>query len=141
MDAVERERRYLQRAVAIAGCVPVAAGLFGVIFGAALTGDGPLSVTGDSHYRYLSGLLLGLGLVGWSCVPGIETKTGRIRLLTFVVVVGGLARLAGLALYGLPALTMILALGMELIVTPTLCLWQARVAAQHRGERPDRLPT
>jgi hypothetical protein len=132
MDAVERERRYLQRAVAIAGCVPVAAGLFGAIFGAALTGDGPLSVTGDSHYRYLSGLLLGLGLVGWSCVPGI---------LTFVVVVGGLARLAGLALYGLPALTMILALGMELIVTPTLCLWQARVAAQHRGERPDRLPT
>jgi predicted MFS family arabinose efflux permease len=131
MDRVERERRLLQKVVAIAGLVPVGAGLYGVVFGAALTGDSGMSVSGDSHYRYLSGLLLGIGLLFWSGIPGIERKKGRFQLLTLIVVVGGLARLGGLLLTGLPALTMLFALVMELIVTPAVCLWQMRVARQH----------
>lgn len=131
MDRVERERRYLQRAVALGGLVPVGAGLYGVVFGATLTGDHGLSVPGDSHYRYLSGLLLGVGLLFWSCIPAVEEKGSRVRLLTAIVVIGGLGRLGGLALVGVPAATMLLALVMELIVTPAICLWQARVAGQH----------
>ncbi len=126
MDKVERERRLLQRVVAIAGLVPVGGGLYGVLFGAGLTGDA-LPVTGDSHYRYLSGLLLGIGLMFWSTVPSIEGKRGRFQLLTLIVVVGGLGRLAGLGLVGLPAPSMLLAIGMELVVTPVVCLWQMRV--------------
>lgn len=129
----ERERRLLQRAVGIAGIVPVSAGLYGVLFGSVLTGDGGLGVSGDSHYRYLSGLLLGVGLLFWSCIPAIEEKTGRARLLTLVVVAGGLGRLAGLALSGIPSLPMLGALAMELVVTPALCLWQTRVAGIHAG--------
>ena len=132
MDLVERERRFLQKVVAVAGLVPVSAGLFGVLFGPTLTGDAGLSVTGDSHYRYLSGLLLGIGLLFWSCLPAIEQKAGRFQCLTLVVVVGGLGRLAGLGLTGIPSLPMLGALVMELAVTPALCLWQARVARQHR---------
>jgi hypothetical protein len=132
MDRAGRERRLLQRAVALAGVVPVSAGLFGVLFGAALTGDGGLSASGDSHYRYLSGLLLGIGLLFWSSIPAIETRTGRFQCLTLVVVAGGLARLAGLALIGMPSLTTLGALVMELGVTPALCLWQGRVASLHR---------
>jgi len=115
--------------------VPVSAGLAGVLFGAGLTGD-RLPVSGDSHYRYLSGLLLGLGLLAWSCIPGIERKGGRLQLITLIVVVGGLSRLLGLALTGLPSLPMIGGLAMELAVTPALCLWQMRVAA--RAARPER---
>ena len=117
--------------VALAGIVPVAAGLYGVLFGAGLTGD-RLSVTGDSHYRYLSGLLLGIGLLFWSAIPHIEARTGRVQVLTLVVVVGGLGRLTGLALTGLPSFSMLLALGMELLVTPLVCLWQMRVAGSYR---------
>ena len=71
MNDIERERRYLQRTVALLALVPVSAGLFGVVFGPALTGD-RLSVSADSHFRYLSGLLLGIGILFWSTVPGIE---------------------------------------------------------------------
>lgn len=130
-DRVERERRLLQRVVMVAGLVPVGAGLYGVLVGAGLTGDNSLSISGDSHYRYLSGLLLGIGLLFWSGVPGIEAKTGRFQVLTLVVVAGGLGRLCGLFITGLPSLVMLLALPMELVVTPLVCLWQMRVARLH----------
>ena len=117
----------LQRVVALGAIVPVGAGLYGVLFGTLLTGD-RLSIAGDSHYRYLSGLLLGIGLIFWASIPAIETRTGRFQLLTLIVVAGGLGRLAGMLITGLPSLSMILALAMELLVTPAICLWQMRVA-------------
>ena len=133
MDKTERERRLLQKIVAIGGLVPVGAGLAGALLGASFTGDGAISISGDSHYRYLSGLLLGLGIVAWSGIPGIETKSGRFLLLTTVVVLGGLARLGGLLLTGTPSLQMLLALVMELAITPAICLWQIRIARLHAG--------
>jgi predicted MFS family arabinose efflux permease len=130
-SGVDRERRLLQRIVAVAALVPVLSGLSGVVFGFALTGDRTMSVSADSHFRYLSGLLLGIGLCFWSTVPSIEEKTTFFRFLTLVVVLGGLARLLGLWLTGVPSLTMMAALVMELVVTPALCLWQTRVANRY----------
>lgn len=115
-------RRLLQLAVLVLALVPVSAGLHGIYQGVA--GDIDL----DSHHRYLSGLLLAIGLAFWSCVPAIETKTARFRLLTFIVFAGGLARLAAALLNGLPSGPMIFGLVMELAVVPLLCLWQARIA-------------
>src|SRR5688572_4755798 len=92
VNGMERERRYLQRTVSVLALVPAAAGLFGVLFGPALTGD-TVSVSADSHFRFLSALLLAIGLVFLSTVPGIEEKTGRFRLLTLLVFIGGLGRL------------------------------------------------
>src|ERR687898_871179 len=123
MNGMDRERRYLQRTVAVLALIPVSVGLFGVLFGPALTGD-RVSVSADSHFRYLSGLLLGIGLVYWSTVPAIEEKTGRFRLLAGLVVIGGLARLIGLLLTGIPSLYMLGGLAMELVVTPILVLLQ-----------------
>jgi hypothetical protein len=51
-----------------------------------------------------------------------------------VVVLGGIARLLGLWLTGVPSLTMLAALFMELVVTPVLCLWQTRVANRYAEE-------
>ena len=121
------ERTALQVAVA-AGClVPLAAGAAGVIVGPLMVGAvGPAAA--DSHYRYLSGLLLAIGFGFASTIPGIETKSARFRLLSMIVVVGGLGRLLSLLVIGPADGAMSAALGMELIVTPLLALWQHRVA-------------
>jgi hypothetical protein len=133
MANMDRERKLLQQTVAIAATIPVAAGLYGVLFGQALTGDA-VSISAESHFRFLSGLLLGIGLCYWSTLPSIEIRTGRFRLLTVLVVIGGLSRLIGLTLTGLPSLFMIGGLIMELGVAPVLCIWQTRVANRYAEE-------
>ncbi len=125
--SLARERKLLQQAVGFLAIIPVATGLYGVLFGQALTGD-TVSVSAESHFRFLSGLLLAVGLCFWSTIPGIEAKTGRFRLLTLLVLIGGLGRLIGLLLTGIPSLTMLGGLAMELVVVPLLCLWQTRIA-------------
>ena len=120
------ERRLLQAAVLVAGIVPVSAGAAGVILGARMAGGGSIDL--DSHVRYLSGLLLGIGLVFWGMVPGIERHKLIVRVLTVLVVIGGLGRMLGVFVAGTPSAPMAAALGMELVVTPLLCLWQSRIA-------------
>src|ERR1700677_1181207 len=95
------EKRWLQIAVAVGGLVPVGAALAGAVPGAALlnqVGDAPL----DSHIRYLSGLLLGVGLAFWSTIPGIERQGSRFGMLTLIVVIGGFCRALGMLIWGLP---------------------------------------
>ena len=125
---IARERLALQWAIAIAGLVPVTAGLAGVVLGSTMLDDPIASVSLDSHVRYLSGLLLGIGIASWGLIPRIETATQLFRLITFLVVIGGLARLAGVFAVGVPSTPMLFGLAMELVVTPLLCLWQARIA-------------
>ena len=131
--SIMRERKLLQQTVAILAIIPVAAGLYGVIFGQALTGD-RVSISAESHFRFLSGLLLAIGICYWSTVPGIDAKTGRFRLLSLLVFIGGLGRLVGLLLTGLPSIGMLGGLFIELIVVPILCLWQARIANRYAEE-------
>ena len=118
------EKRALQISIAIAGLLPVSAGLWDIAHG--LSGSVGWA---DNHHRYLSGLLLAIGLGFWSAIPEIETRTARMRLLTTLVVIGGLARLLGLALGDAATPLVVTALAMELVVTPLLCLWQIRVIA------------
>ena len=126
------ERRILQIAIAVASLVPLGAGAAGIALGPAMVGADALPIGADSHFRYLSGLLLGIGIGFATAVPRIERRTARFRLLTAIVVVGGLGRLWSLIAFGAPDRPMLAALVMELGVTPALALWQARVAAQAR---------
>ena len=82
-----------------------------------------------THGAYLSGLLLGLGLVFWSLIPTIEDQSRVFGLLTFVVVIGGLARAFTAFRLGAWSLSVELPLVMELAVTPALWLWQRRVSS------------
>jgi hypothetical protein len=86
------------------------------------------SVSLDSHYRYLSGLLLGIGLGFWTAIPNIEHEGHHFRLLAAIVVVGGLGRLWSLHAVGVPDGSMLFGLIMELAVTPLLAVWQYQVA-------------
>ena len=130
-------RRALRIAVALLALVPVGAGFAGVLLGPAMVAEassvlpGPALVADtasmplDSHFRYLSGLLLAIGFGFWSCIPGIERRGARFRLLTGLVFVGGLGRAVSLETVGMPDLPMVFGLVIELGVTPALCLWQA----------------
>ena len=115
------ERRLLQVSVAIAGLVPVGAGGWG-----AWHGLGPLKFGGETHGHYLSGLLLGIGLIFWWTIPTLERRGAVVRTLSLVVVVGGLARLADALQVGFGG-AVVFPLVMELGVTPALALWRERV--------------
>jgi hypothetical protein len=136
-------RRVLQAAIAVAGLVPVGAGLAGVLLGPRFTGHVIAGAPLDSHFRYLSGLLLGIGLVFWAAIPTIERRGLLVRALTLIVFVGGLGRAISLLQVGAPDGGMRLALIMELVVAPLICLWQFKVErafkpqlSQPRSSRP-----
>jgi hypothetical protein len=126
MISPSSEKKLLQVIVALACTVPLTAGFSGVIRGVALLGDGNAVL--DSHFRYLSGLLFGIGVCFLSTIPAIERHRVRFRLLTILVVIGGIGRVFGVLQAGSLGAAMYAAAGMELVVTPLLCLWQNRLA-------------
>lgn len=129
------ERRLLQLVAAAACVVPLAAGAAGVLRGAAFVG-GPPAPDLDSHFRYLSGIFFGAGVAFATCVPAIERRGARFRLLGALVMAGGLARLLSLLEVGAPSGGHRFGLAMELGVVPLLLLWQARVARRYRASAP-----
>ncbi|MDB5643872.1 MAG: hypothetical protein JWN07_3189 [Hyphomicrobiales bacterium] len=121
-------KRALQVAVLLASVVPIGAGLAGVFEGSLFLSDQLAPAAQDSHFRYLSGLLLAIGLAFASAVRRIERHGGLFLLLTGIVVTGGLARLAGLVFTGASSTSTLFALFMELLVTPAIFIWQRSVA-------------
>lgn len=130
------EKRLLQGVTALACLVPIAMGGASIVFGPAILGgvDNPPPRDLDSHFRYLSGIFLVMGLAFASCVPGIERKGGRLRLLGAMVVMGGLARGWSALEYGLPSTGHRFGLIMELGVVPVVLLWQAHLARRFAKE-------
>jgi hypothetical protein len=124
------ERRFLQIVVALACLVPICAGAAGVGLGPSMLNVAGAPTDADSHYRYLSGLLLAVGLAFVSTIPRIEIQTARFRVLAAIVVVGGFGRLLSLIVHGVPGNAMLFGLVMELVVAPGLVVWQARIAAR-----------
>jgi hypothetical protein len=131
----ETEKRLLQACVALACFVPLSAGSWGVIESAGtFRGLGsPIPVDLDSHYRYLSGLLLGIGIAFAACIPSIERKGLLFRGLGLIVVVGGLSRLLSLMEVGTPSSGHQFGLVMELVTVPLLALWQLRVERRFKS--------
>ncbi len=126
-----RERTLLQAAIAVTCLLPLIAGPVGMLRGAAWLQPDPTTDI-DSHFRYLSGLLVGIAIAFLTCIPGIERKTARLRLLGLIVILGGLGRLIALGEMGLPSLGHRIGLGVELVVVPLVLAWQTRVAQRCR---------
>ena len=129
------ERRLLKLSVALACVVPIGAGAAGMLFGPwAIETD----IAGDhleleSHFRYLSGLLFGIGIAFAASIPAIERRSQLFAPLSLMVVIGGLSRLGAVLAYDVGAASQIFALAMELGVVPILYVWQKRIALAFRS--------
>ncbi|QLC22958.1 DUF4345 domain-containing protein [Parasphingopyxis sp. CP4] len=130
------EKRALQITAGLACLVPLSMGVASVIIGPSILSgiDDPPPRDLDSHFRYLSGIFLMVGIAFATCVPGIERKTARFRLLGAMIVLGGLARAVSVMEYGLPSDGHRFGLVMELGVVPLLMIWQSRVARRFGSE-------
>ncbi|MEO8375772.1 MAG: DUF4345 domain-containing protein [Sphingomonas bacterium] len=130
------EKRLLQAIVAIACLVPLITGGQSILHGPAFLGHpAVIPVDLDSHFRYISGIFFAVGIAFASCVPGIETKGPRFRLLGALVIMGGLSRVVSLVAVGVPSKGHLFAFAMELGVVPLLMLWQAGFARRWRQRR------
>lgn len=118
-------------AIRLAALVPLAAGAAGMASGFGFLGEVGMGAAADSHARYLSGLLFGIGLGALWCTAALPDRAPIFNALCGVVIVGGLARAAGLVLAGLPPWPHLAALGMELGVVPLLLLACRRLQAAH----------
>lgn len=128
------EKRLLQATVGVLALVPISAGAAGVLVGPGFVLTAPdWPVDLDSHFRYLSGIFLALGLTYWATVPSIERKAAMFRLASVLVVAGGAARLGSLLAVGVPSTPHLVGLGLETLVVPLLVLWQRRVAWRTRS--------
>ena len=127
--------RGLKLAIAVFACVPVLAGALGIIKGLSLIGL-PGDISQESHMRYLSGLLLGIGIAFWSTIGSIEREGRLFSVLAAMVFLGGLARLLSVGLDGPPNGPMIFGLVMELVVMPAMWFWQRHESkAAHRFDQ------
>ena len=120
------ERMLLQIAFALAGLVLIVFGLAGVFFGASFA-DLSGNVEMDSYFRFLKGMLLGIGLIYWWSIPQIERHGERISLVTFILVLGAVPRLLAVISHGVPTIGILIGLAGELIVAPLLWLWHQHV--------------
>lgn len=123
------EKRALQAVMSLVLVLPFTAAIESVVSGPGFLGHPPVvPVDLDSHFRYVSGIFLAM-LIGYvSCIPGIECKTARLRLLAALTMTGGAMRLASLAVVGVPTIGHRVGLGIELGIVPLMLLWQSRVA-------------
>ena len=128
-----QSRRALQVAVALGSLSPLGFGLAGVLLGPSmvLPEGTPVAASLDSHWRFLSGVFFGLGLMFVSTIPAIERRTTRFRWAGAAIVAGGLGRLYSLLLVGTPAVAHLIGLGAELVLVPLLIAWQAKVARSY----------
>ena len=124
----------LQVVVAIACLVPLITGGQSILKGPGFLGHPPVIPTDlDSHFRYISGIFFAVGVAFATCVPGIETKGPRFRLLGALVIAGGLSRLVSLVEVGVPSNGHLFGLAMELGVVPLLLIWQAAFARRWKN--------
>lgn len=114
-------------AIVVASVVPLAAGMAGVATGFGFLGVADLPTGAASHARYLSGLLLGLGLAALWCAARLGERRAVFAMLCLVVIAGGAARALGLVFDGVPPAEHVAALAMELGVVPALLVASRKI--------------
>jgi len=129
------ERRLLQVVIAATCTVSLSASVTSILEGPGwLMDDGYVSTDLDSHFRYLSGLLLAIAIGFLSCMRGIESKGPRMRMLALIVVVGGLSRAYSAGIVGMPSLGHLGGLTIELVIVPLVTGWQWSFARRANRE-------
>ena len=129
------EVRLFQIVVVVASVVPIAAGISGVLHGPAMIhAFHTVNADLDSHFSYLSGLLLGIGVAFLFCIAAVRDRATSFRLLGLIVVTGGIARLIAASRLGWPSSGHQFAYFMELVVVPALLVWHRRIVRLARSQ-------
>jgi hypothetical protein len=123
--------------VANLALIPISAGAAGVIFGLSFPGFEVQVQNPDasSHFRFLSGIFLAMGLAYWTVALGLGDWLARFQFLAVLTIAGGLARGVSLFVDGTPSLGHQIGLGMELIIVPMLFFWSIRLSIQQPSGR------
>lgn len=121
------ERFFLQIATVFSALVLLGLGVSGVLLGVQFM-HGVGTITVDNYFRLVSGMLAGMGVVLLVSIPHVERHHERFTILTFVIVLGGLAELYSVVLNGIPSVGTFFGMFMTLIYAPLLWLLQRHVA-------------
>ncbi len=87
----------------------------------------------DSHYRYIAGYYISLGMLALWMIPKIETHRGLFRILCASVFLGGIGRIVSILQVGLPNFMVLLFTAFELCF-PLLLFWQAKLPRLHHHD-------
>ncbi|MDX2273061.1 MAG: DUF4345 domain-containing protein [Cyanobacteriota bacterium] len=121
-------KRGLQIILAILSGIPIWVGLLGITQGLSRwLPDPSITPDFDSHYRYITGYYLSLGMIGLWVIPRIEEHTSLFRIIGISVFLGGVGRVVSIWQVGIPSPMMLIFTGLELAF-PLLILWQAQIA-------------
>lgn len=88
----------------------------------------------DSHYRYITGFYISLGVMAWWIIPNIEKHKTVLRVLAGAIFTGGVGRMISLWQVGTPSPLTLVFTGIELCF-PLLLIWQAKLS--RRQSRAD----
>lgn len=128
--ATTLERFALKIVVGLTALVPISNGLSGILKGPAMLEHTVRStIPLDSHFRYLSGLPLAMGILLLRSLPHIEHDGSDLRRVALLIFIGGLGRLYGLITAGYDTNTVVITLS-ELFVLPLVCVYQSHVQKQ-----------
>lgn len=126
---IDNSPRLFRIIVAILALIPISAGGAGVMYGLSFPGFVVVTANADaaSHFRFLSGIFLAMGLAYWTVAIDLGNWLSRFQLLAALTIAGGVARGASLFADGAPSVGHLLGLGMELLVVPAMLLWSLRL--------------
>jgi Domain of unknown function (DUF4345) len=121
-------KRGLQVTLAILSLIPILIALLGITQGISRwLPNTSITPDFDSHYRYITGYYLSLGMIGLWMIPKIEHHTSLFRIVCASVFIGGVGRVVSIVQVGMPSLPALLFTGLELCF-PLLILWQAQLS-------------
>ncbi|ABW26892.1 DUF4345 domain-containing protein [Acaryochloris marina] len=80
----------------------------------------------DSHYRYITGFYISLGVIAWWIIPNIEKHKTALRIVAGAIFAGGVGRVISFWQVGAPGPLTLVFTGIELCF-PLLLIWQAKL--------------
>ena len=106
------------------GCIHLILGVGAeVLLGASLDPATLSDPVLDSQNRFYGVAFSVYGFLMYICANDLNKYQTVLRVLIWVFFAAGLSRLVSIAIYGLPSVVVMVLLGLELLLPPTLHLW------------------
>jgi hypothetical protein len=121
-------KRGLQLTLAILSMIPISVGIMGIVLGTSrwLPAD-IITPEFDSHYRYIAGYYVSLGMLGLWMIPRVEKHRSLFQIICASVFIGGIGRVVSIVQVGLPGSMALFFTAFELCF-PLLLFWQAKLS-------------